>query len=489
MTQNVFTNTFGIFGADCEHVPVRLRSIPGAQILWLNRTAMAEDPAFTRLRSDEDAYRQQLLNACAYQIVALDAPSPTNGEADTVGVADRYGGNGIGHNGGSGRNVFVNNYFVKGIGRTPLVSRLTSLSHASGGAYLEEAVRETIFAEVVGREFPHGAVPTLAIIDTGLDQDWPKGILPSRERRVLIVRPTFVRPAHFERAVGFISLVVKAGALDHARVRAVFANAIRSLGERELVARLFTFFQRWTHQLAYAFVHRLPHGNNTSSNIAFDGRMVDFGATSAVPSWAVTATSLMADPFAQRFDAVARAIKSLCYYFGRHADPRLASLKKTDMTIEENRTLFHRFVCLETLKLCGVSVATTLDALNSKQYEKIHKAILAIIQHYQRFCIDFVDSEVFEQHKHATWDFARIWDSTPPPHLRALARIVRNLIPSNEHDGAKRHCSLMSRTRPALYAPSMRSNFFEALTTEGVTALAMPSDTLGKWIAARASRR
>jgi hypothetical protein len=374
-----FTDTFGVFRSDCGHVPVRLRSIPNARILWLNRTAIANDPAFTRLSGDEYRYRQHLLNCCAYQIVPPHAPAPTDGEIETTGLADRYGGNGIGHNGGSGRNVFVNDYFVKGIGRTPLVSRLTPLSHASGGAYLEEAVRETIYAEVVAREFPYGAAPNLAIIDTGIDQDWPEGIVPSRERRVLIVRPTFVRPAHFERAVGFISPIVKEGALDHARVKAVFANAIRGIGEKDLVSRLFTFFQRWTHQLAYAFVHRLPHGNNTSSNIAFDGRMVDFGATSAVPSWAITATSLMPDPFSQRFDAVARAIKSLCYYFCRHVDPRLASMKRIESTIAENSALFYRLVSFETLKLCGVPMANALEVMNSKQVERVRHTVLSIV--------------------------------------------------------------------------------------------------------------
>jgi hypothetical protein len=482
MTQTVFTDTFGVFRADCGHVPVRLRSIPSARILWLNRTAMAADPAFTRIRGDEIRYRQQLLDACAYQVVTLHAAAPTNGEAETVGLADRYGGNGIGHNGGSGRNVWVNDYFVKGAGRTPLVSRLTPLSHASGGAYLEEAVRETIYAEVVGREFPHGAVPTLAIIDTGLDQDWPEGIVPSRERRVLIVRPAFVRPAHFERAVGFISPIIKEGALDHARVRVIFATAIRGIGERELIARLFTFFQRWTHQLAYAFVHRLPHGNNTSSNIAFDGRMVDFGATSAVPSWAVTATSLMPDPFARRFDAVARAIKSLCYYFGRHVDSRLASPKKIDATIEENRAHFHRFVCLETLKLCGVSTATALEVLNTKRIEKIQETTLATIQHYQRAYIDFVDGEVFETNKHAKWDLATLWEVSPPSHLRTLSGIVRELVPADQHAEAKRHFEWQCRHRPALYAPLMREEFFGALARGERPTLVMEPETLSHWI-------
>jgi hypothetical protein len=481
----MFVDTFGVFGAECGHVPIRLRSIAGARILWLNRGLMRLDPAFTRLRSDEIAYRDHLLTSCAYQIVDASSPALAMGAHETLGIADRYGGNGIGRNGGSGRNALVNDYFVKGIGRTPLVSRLTPLSHASGGAYLEEAVRETIYAEIVGREFPHGAVPNLAIIDTRIDQNWPEGISPRRERRVLIVRPPFVRPAHFERAVGFISYDVKEGASDHARVSAVFTAAKRGIGEAALMDRLFTFFQRWTEQLAFGFVYRWPHGNNTSSNIALDGRLVDFGASSAVPSWALTATSLMPDPFDQRFEPIARAIKSLCYYFGRHVDPRLASPKRIDATIEANRALFSRYVCIESLKLCGVSSAAALNALNSKRSEEIQKCIMATIHYYQATYLDFVEDVAYQSARRATWDLADLWLRAPPAHLANLAKLSKELVPVSQRDIAAAHCRHQTRSRHALYAPSMRKDFFDEIASHGLSEVTLEPDQIQRWIDGR----
>ena len=431
-----------VLSARCGHVEVPLRRLGQARLLWLNRRAACRDPKFRAMQSDLSAYGRHVLASCAFVI-----DDCSGGGAEVVGHADRYGGAGIGRNGGSGRNVFVNGYLVKGAGRTPLVSALTPPSHASGGAYLEECVREAIFSEIVALEFPCGAVDTLAIIDTGLVQVWDTAQGPKTERRTLLVRPAFVRPAHFERAVGFASGRPFEGARDHRRVEAIFDAAGSLVGMDKLAEQLDALGQRWSHQLAYAFVHRLPHGSNTSSNISLDGRLVDFGAMTAVPSWSNTATSLDADPFVTRFTGVEQALRSLSYYFGRHLAPALGRQEAIEARVARSRAGFERAVTFEALRLCGVPDRTALDAVNSRRSGALGRHLRRCIAHYQAERIDMVEGVELPVRP---WNLSSVWDSQVPAHLVVLKSILRDLVPAVNRDVAARICRFAMRAQAAV---------------------------------------
>lgn len=437
------------------HVPVPLHRLDQARLLWLNERAARQDPQFHRLDADLQAYGRQLLACCAF---VIDASQPTRTAA--IGHADRYGGTGIGHNGGSGRNVFVNGYMVKGVGRTPLVSSRAPEAHASGGAYLEECVRETIFSEVVAAEFPHGAVPTLAIIDTGLVQVWNTALGPKRERRTLLVRPAFLRPAHFERAIGFASGRQFEGADDHERVLAMFGGAIEVFGKDGLRQRFEALWERWAHQLAYAFVHRLPHGSNTTSNIAFDGRLADFGAMTAVPSWANAATVLTADPFETRFASVEHALRSLSYYFGRHFDPTLGEPRAIEARVARCRRVFERCVTLEVLRLCGVPDPVAAEAVESRRGDALWRNIRRRIAHYQAERIDLVERVELPR---LPWDLHRVWEERGPAHLSALRSVLLDLVRTGRREAAAKTCSMRCASRTLLYAPEAKEDIYARL--------------------------
>lgn len=269
-----------VISSETGHVKIPMSRLEAARVLWVNPRARSEDPDYHAL-GDHARYERHLLEACAFTIADARAGTP-----DTFGVADCYGGAGIGTNGGSGRAAYINGYHVKGIGRTPLVGLDTDISHASGGAYLEECVRESIFAEIVQLEFPHGSVPTLAIIDTGREAIWETAQGPKRERMCLLVRPMFLRPAHIERAVRYRSGNEFGGAADAARVRATALAIERQVGGAASMDELLnTCLVRWAQQIAYSYVSRLSHGGVTSSNVAIDGRLVDFGAMTSVPTF------------------------------------------------------------------------------------------------------------------------------------------------------------------------------------------------------------
>ncbi|MFZ2753700.1 MAG: protein adenylyltransferase SelO family protein [Lysobacteraceae bacterium] len=263
------------------HVAVPLTRLQGATLLWLNAEEAEADPAWARLNGDRAAYVAHLLAACAYKVSAEGETS------DRTGIADRYGGGGIGTNGGSGRAAIIGPYCVKGVGRTPLIGRDVDVGHASGGAYLEECVRESVLAEILHRELPCGAVRTLAIIATGTVQVWQTDRGPKPERCCLLVRRAFLRPAHLERAPFYRGPEALPGLADAHRVRCTIAALERHAGGTgPLQEQLTAGFARWSRQLAATYLLCLPHGGVSSSNVTLDGRLLDFGATAAVPSLA-----------------------------------------------------------------------------------------------------------------------------------------------------------------------------------------------------------
>lgn len=454
-TSPAWSTIAGLLTADLGHVPVPLRRLAQPQVLWLNERAIREDPAFASLGRDPWTYSQHLLHRCAFILTECDEST-----ADAIGYADRYGGAGIGHNGGSGRNVCVNGYLVKGVGRTPLVSARTPESHASGGAYLEECVRETVFSEIVAAEFPHGGVPTLAIIDTGLMQVWQTAEGPKPERRTLLVRPPFLRPAHFERAITFLSGRQLEGAADHGRLLAMFRGAAAALGRDGLRGMFEALWVRWAHQLAYAFVHRLPHGSNTSSNIALDGRLVDFGAMTAVPSWSNAATALMPDPFTSRFSALEQGLRSLSHYFGRHLDATLGDSPEVERRVATTRAQYEQFVCYEVMRLCGVPDDVAAHALQATGAARVWKRVRRCIAHYQQERIDMVVTVQLPQHP---WDLHRVWDDRPPAHLVPLQSLLLDTVGSAARSSAQATCLRRCASRPLLYGQPFRELIYNEL--------------------------
>lgn len=263
------------------HLEVPLKKQHGAVLLWLNDEEAKADPIWEKLGGDRNAYIEHLLETCAYKI------DVGGRDPDRIGVADRYGGSGIGSNGGSGRSVMIGPYYVKGVGQTPLIGLGVRADHASGGAYLEECVRETLLAEILHHELPFGAVRTLAIIATGDIQVWTteQGVKP--ERCCLLVRRAFLRPGHIERAALYRGTEDLPGMADAHRVRCMISALEAYTGKTYLLQeQLIVGFARWSRQLAASYLLCLPHGGISSSNVAIDGRLVDFGATAGVPSLA-----------------------------------------------------------------------------------------------------------------------------------------------------------------------------------------------------------
>jgi hypothetical protein len=468
-----------LFGQNICHIPLKLMRLRNARILWLNESAAGFDPNFESAGSSAVKYESHILSSCAYALKADETKADGIFEDDYVkGYADRYGGPGIGLNGGSGRAAIVNGYLVKGIGRTLLVSSLTEESHASGGAYLEESVREAIYSEIVRLEFPHSAVPILAIIDTGIEKIWQTATGPKRERRTLIVRPCFIRPAHFERATAFYSGNPHEGVRDAKRVGQFFSTAVSLFGKDELGAAYERLWVNWAQQLAYGFVHRLPHGSNTVSNICFDGKLLDFGAMSAVPSWAMTATMMNRETIISLFNFVPATIRSLSYFFGRHLDFRFNSEKVIESFADNARLEFRRTLVSETLNLLGVQPDVSVASAKEADFDKLRKAIVTLINHFQHERIDMLEATAEPKLK---WDVDKIWSKNVPNHLRDIEAIVKSLIPIEQQEIAANQCRLLATTRTNLFREEAKATIYNAVEL-GSTSPATDRALIGRFI-------
>lgn len=308
-----------VLGPD-HNLSMPLRRLPNAKVLWV-APEMREPRRWLigQPSSGDESLEEAVLSTCAF---AIDDRSGAVSGTGSVGIVDRYGGAGLGYNGGSGRSALVNGFYVKGVGRTPLIGRQTDPTHSSGGAYLAECLKEALWSHVLRKHFPHGAVPVLAILDTGEIQRWVDHDGPDRETRCLLIRPAFLRPAHFERAPLFTGVSVADGARDARRVAHHFQSARSTMPIASWLSQLERWSERLATQLGFAFAHRVLVGGVTTSNVDMHGRFADFGGFATVPDWGPFEPRVGDTPFGLEMSDLSNALRSLFLHHVAHGFER-----------------------------------------------------------------------------------------------------------------------------------------------------------------------
>jgi hypothetical protein len=234
---------------------------------------------------------------------------PINGEPESAYIsgdsrlqlADRYGGIGVGYCGGSARCGIFGDVQIKGTGINPLYGIKQNASpdpwHIGGTMNLDEAGREVIWSAICDYALPHGAVSALAIVLTGTKTSKP--YCTPKVPRVLLMRSPALRPAHFMRNIIFRSSEPPTDpyCFDSLRTSAainMLANAFETFFSIEagcnsateiISAGLASVARRFAFQIAASFAKRIFHGGLCCSNIALDGRYLDFGTTTAVEAY------------------------------------------------------------------------------------------------------------------------------------------------------------------------------------------------------------
>lgn len=230
--------------------------------------------------------------------------------------AERYGGAGIGQHGGGVRVGNDGGFQIKGIGRNPLCGSVENTLHSYGALNAGEAIYEAIYASVLNKIMPVGAIPIHGVIATGADSAYYDYDDKAPHNHTvgwgaLLVRDGCVRPSHFLRA-GLYSAEQAASmgiASDMARTRATNKMLLRAHGSTNgFIMYLGKFLQNCANQFAFAHMARIAHGTLSASNIALDGRWVDLACTTFVRSGENSGYKI---PFYQEPQAIFPILKEL----------------------------------------------------------------------------------------------------------------------------------------------------------------------------------
>jgi hypothetical protein len=300
-------------------VPFQAYKLNSGRILWINERYWMSKGIDIINPSIRKELEKWLLDEYGYVVLNDDTTHFVSSDQKTF-FADRYGGSGGATHGGSGRCGISGQLNIKGIGATPLVARpeVTDWAHSHGCAWITEAIREAVAAEIAYQEFPHRAIPVVAIIDSGILTSHAENNYDAR--RALIIRPNFVRLAHLQRSIYFGSAghknsdQYKDALRTEKAVQVVWGNdknaktiGVKCKTLRETMIKI-------ADQLAFSYAHRLGLGGINSSNITVDGEIVDFGLFSSLPNWSKIYTNPSLPPFGQEWQSVLNIIKSLLFF-------------------------------------------------------------------------------------------------------------------------------------------------------------------------------
>ena len=231
-------------------------------------------------------------------VIGEDGALPLANRSTRV-VAERYGGAGLGPNGGGVRCANIDGVQIKGIGANLLAGCTTDRWHRHGALSTQDAVRELIWGEILHHALPYGAARGLALASTGTRYavEIGAGKAPGWAPRALLARECVLRPAHFMRSIFYEpSEAARHLASDTLRTREAWAAAHDCLlvaldaacwtrtrpMEPDLGDCWLEVWRRAAAQLAAARTKRFMHGSLTPSNFSVDGRWLDFGTTTAL---------------------------------------------------------------------------------------------------------------------------------------------------------------------------------------------------------------
>ena len=304
----------------------------------------------------------RILEKSAVAQFAWTVPKPGNDQSSECEhsarlLVDRYGGFGVGPNGGSGRAARIGAFQIKGVGPTPLANSVTDAQHRHGGMTLADCISEAIWGEILSFALPYGACRCVAVLSVDGHCRWDHDPMIAEENdryvemafapRGLYVRMAPIRPAHFLRNHKY-DLSRDGVRADIARVKAAVEAAdqlfrYRSVADADQeqqgpVAALHAFCDRLAAQASAARARRIWHGSITPSNIDLSGRWLDFSTTSGLPDW-----SDLAGQYNVFWDIrpYRQLINDLCDSFAKHS-PLGAVIEKERSQL---LTSFNRRLC------------------------------------------------------------------------------------------------------------------------------------------------
>jgi hypothetical protein len=248
--------------------------------------------------------------------------------------AERYGSEGSGLNGGGGRCGLIGSVQIKGIGATPVVGAKSDFWHSHGAAALAEGIREALWGEVCNVSLPHGAARVHGLIATGTTCPYDHAQEGhGTAERILILRQSTLRPAHYMRAIGFVpkGQGFDGQATDTVRTRmavASFAAAFRTQSTlfdgsnaEAINDGLVNMVVRIAEQLSSARAKRIMHGALSCSNICIDGSYVDFGTITTLSDYGRIIVARHFPDLWKQASTLMKALGDLMFYLKKYLPP------------------------------------------------------------------------------------------------------------------------------------------------------------------------
>ncbi|WP_426933647.1 hypothetical protein [Xanthomonas arboricola] len=336
------------------------RRLRGAAVVWMNNGWFLEKGIDLTTPSTYDRVADWLVNEFAFCVYGDRGHIADFDATKKEFYADRYGTTeGTSPHGGSGRVGISGQFQVKGIGITPLVGSGAHVDHSHGALSLQEAILEAVYSEIAAREFPFGAIPVIAVLDTGFGEDLDGS--GKHIRRALLIRPLAIRAAHAERAPLFLRSVrgfANSQKEDANRVRQISEAWSRGFDSRALASLdpLKFFISRVVQQIAFTNVHRFFSGGFFSSNVSVSGEIIDFGNMHVLPDWGSAEVAGGAVMFGTEQVLFKRIIRSITFSFLKYAIPDLFSefadiCAKMQAYADKQFTKYFRRECLSIFSL------------------------------------------------------------------------------------------------------------------------------------------
>lgn len=316
--------------------------------------------------------------------------------------AERYGGRGVGPNGGGARCGTRGLVQIKGIGKAPLVGgKSHGAEHSYGGASLQEAVREALWGEICHIALPFGAVRSFGIIKTGTDVrnfGFRDSIVMTP--RALVLREPALRPAHFMRAPYFVPQVLS-DISDVERTRAAIAilpsvlwdcfrcGGASSGGAAGVADCLMELSRRFAWQQAAAQAKRLIHGALSSTNIALDGRWLDFGTIGMASDYGRAVVSVQPDAWLQ-FTALLDPLQELIFHLRKYLPTGASDLPTAKDVVQSYLGTLAVRLRYEFVKLIGIP-ETALPQLPPALIERFAVCVQRIIAGGNRYTFDLYE--------------------------------------------------------------------------------------------------
>ncbi|MBE8716322.1 hypothetical protein [Cellvibrio polysaccharolyticus] len=254
-------------------LPVEMNKVSGTHLLWRNRSTNGD------VSDDEfvDNY-SWVVKGSTFSDTLNSYPNSTR-----MMFAERYGGFGVGTNGGGARVVNINNAQIKGVGANALAGDGALKSHSYGGLDIQGAVKEVIYSRLLNKISPIGVqnIHGLIFLDetSALHNN-------SNAPSVLMVRESIARPSHFLPCMYF-RLKPEHRALmrsDYSRIFSIYKNIRENNLLSEFYSMIQNFLERCADQLSFFRMARFSHNALTPSNISMDGRVLDTSLCSFVIS-------------------------------------------------------------------------------------------------------------------------------------------------------------------------------------------------------------